>query len=326
MKMPRGGLTLIETLVVIAIIGILLAISIPAVLYVRESVRQTSCQNNLRQTSLAILNHESAHAALPKLYNGTFLVQPRGVLDEFHFHSWRTSILPQLEQRPLYDRIVFSLPATDLGNQANVNTKLATFLCPSSSNPTATVPDIFAFENGFPSTNVVGTAARSDYEVIGGVYFHSSGTVDLQNIKFGAWGEPRSYTIAPIPKPIDYRTARLADILDGQSNTILVVERAGRPDLYKRGESVDPYPFDDRNGGMDHHQAAWAISTHFWWLVTWHELRINDTNASGIFSFHTSGANVGLADGSVRFLSEAIDQATLNALITRSERDIVSLD
>ena len=77
---------------------------------------------------------------------------------------------------------------------------------------------------------------------------------------------------------------------------------------------------------MDLHQAAWGISTHIWWLVFDHDQAINDTNATGIYSFHSSGANVGLADGSVRFLSETIDQETLNALVTRSAGDIASVD
>jgi prepilin-type processing-associated H-X9-DG protein len=313
----RTGLTLIETLVVIGIVGILLALLIPAVLYVRESARRGSCQNNLRQITLAVLSHESAHAVLPKLYNGSFLTQPRYALDEFHFHSWRSSILPGLEQGSLYDRLDFARAATDASNQASVNMSLSVFVCPSSSNPTSVVPDIIEFNPGISSTNISGTAARSDYEVIGGVFFHPSGTTDLQNVKFGAWGEPLSYNY---PTPISYRQARLSDITDGLSNTILIAERAGRPDLYERGKDVDPYPFDDRGDGMDHHQAAWAISTHFWWLTFWHEQGINETNR-GIFSFHASGANIGFADGSVRFLSESIDQTALNALVTRAEGD-----
>ena len=324
MKTTRIGLTLVETLVVIGVIGILLAILIPAVQYARESARRTTCQNNMRQLTLGILSHESAHSALPDLYNGTFLKQPRNPLDEFHFHSWRTAILPQLEQSPLYDRIDHSLRATDPANQTSVNTKMAIFLCPSSSNPTSVVPDVFAFNDGGPPTSIVGTAARSDYEVIGGVSFRPSGTIDLRNVKFGAWGEPTSYI--PSAKPIDYRRPRISGISDGQSNTILFAERAGRPDLYERGKNVDPYPFDDRTNGMDHHQAAWGISTHFWWLVFWHEQGINDTNRTGIFSFHASGANVGLADGSVRFLGETTDQDVLNALATRASGDVVSLD
>jgi prepilin-type processing-associated H-X9-DG protein len=77
---------------------------------------------------------------------------------------------------------------------------------------------------------------------------------------------------------------------------------------------------------MDLHQAAWGISTHIWWLVFDHDQSINATNTTGIYSFHNGGANVGMADGSVRFLSETIAQETLNALVTRSGGEIVSTD
>ncbi|MDB5335294.1 MAG: hypothetical protein JWN70_913 [Planctomycetaceae bacterium] len=322
MNTRRSGVTLVETLVVMGIVSTLLAVLIPAVQHARQSARRVTCQNNLRQIVLGIVNHESAQRALPALYNGTFLAQPRYALDEFHFHSWRTVILPQIEQSALFNRIDQSLPATSPANQANINTPIATFVCPSGSNPTSVVPDILVFNDGTVPLPKAGTAARSDYEAIGGVLFKPSGTLDLQNIKFGAWGEPKSYA----QTPINYRTPRLADISDGQSNTILVVERAGRPDWYRRGKPVDPYPYTKPETGMDHHQAAWGVSTHFWWLVVWHKQPINENNVSGIYSFHTSGANVGLADGGVRFLSESIEQDTLNALATRATGDVVALE
>jgi prepilin-type N-terminal cleavage/methylation domain-containing protein/prepilin-type processing-associated H-X9-DG protein len=322
MKTRRPGITLLETLVVISIIGILVSILIPAVQYVREISRRATCQNNLRQVVLGVQNHDSAHAALPSLYNGTFLAQPRTGIDEFHFHSWRSAILPELEQNPLHDALIFSLPATDAANQPAVNIKVPIFVCPSANNPTTMVRDLGDWNDGRP-TLTDRTAARSDYEAVVGVLFHPSGTVDLQNIKFGAWGEPKAYAY---PNPITYRKPRLGDIADGLSQTMLVAERAGRPDLYERGRPIDPYPFaDPSRRGMDHHQAAWAVSTHFWWLVFWHDYSVNETNRA-VFSFHASGANVGLADGSVRFLSESTDQETANALATRSSGDIVSLD
>ena len=322
----RRAISLVELLVVIGIVGLLLAITIPAVQSIRESGRKLTCQNNLRQIVLGITNHESASGALPSLYNGTPLPQPRSALDEFHFHSWRTVLLPQIEQAALYDQCDRQLFATDPANQAAINNEVATFLCPSANPANHVVPDIYSppAADGTPTLQVVGTAARSDYEALGGVMFKPSGTVDLQNVMFGAWGEPKSYY--PFQTKNQYRKARLRDLSDGQSSTILVAERAGRPDWYRRDQPVDAYPYDNPSQGMDHHQAAWGISTHFWWLVFGHEQGINESNSNGIYSFHARGANVGLADGSVRFLPEAIDQAVLNALVTRAEGDVVTLE
>jgi len=320
MRPPRSGFTLIETLVIIGVVGILLAILIPAVQSVRESARRATCQNNLRQMAFAIHNHEATHRVLPDLYYGTFLKQPRTAIDEFHFHSWQTAILPQLEEQALFEQIDLSLPATVVSNQPNLNTSVAIFLCPSTSIQNTVVPDIREYKNGAWATKVIGTAARSDYEAIAGVNYKPSvaGSGDLSGVKFGPWGETRYDANR---KPISYKSGRVARVSDGLSNTILIGERAGRPDWYRRGMMVDPYPYSNPNTGMDHHQAAWGISTHIWWLVFDHDQAINDTNATGIYSFHSSGANVALADGSVRFLSDTMAQKTLNALVTRSAGD-----
>lgn len=320
MKPPRSGFTLSETLVVVGIVGVLLAILIPAVQSVRESARRATCQNNLMQMAFAIHNYEAIHRVLPNLYYGTFLKQPRTAVDEFHFHSWQTAVLPQLEEQALFEQIDLSLPATVVSNQTNLNASVEIFLCPSSSIQTAVVPDIRDFNNV-----VVGTAARSDYEAIAGVNYKPlvRGSGDLSGVKFGLWGETQYDANR---KPVAYRSGRFAKVSDGLSNTILIGERGGRPDWYRRGKAADPYPYSKPNSGMGVHQAAWGISTHIWWLVFDHEQAINDTNATGIYSFHSAGANVGIADGSVRFLSDAMDQEVLNALVTRSAGDFATPD
>ena len=334
MKTRRYGRTVIETLTVLVIIGVLLSLVIPAVQYAREFARRTTCLNNLRQIAIAIQNHESAHSKLPSFYNGSFLPQPRGPLDEFCFHSWRSVLLPQLDESVLHQRINFSIPSTDASNQKNLISSLPVFLCPSANSPHRVVPEIFNYYSSTyggwvqtrPAQNI-GPAARSDYEVVAGVVFPVTpprpGSNDLRGIKWGVWGEP-TYNLST-GRSVNYRTARYRDVTDGLSNTIVVAERAGRPDIYDRGKSVDPYPYSPRNG-MDVHQAAWGISTHIGWLVFQHNQSINQTNRSGIYSFHSNGANVAFADGCVRFISETIDQSTLNAIASRSDGDHVDLD
>ncbi|QDV66240.1 DUF1559 domain-containing protein [Crateriforma conspicua] len=324
MTRSRTGLTLTETLVSLAVVVVLVSVLVPAVQSVRESARRTTCQNNLRQIALAVQNHESVYGGLPDLYFGKFLRKPRAARDEFHFHSWRTAILPQLEQTALYEQIDIRLPATAAANQPNLNTAVSDFVCPSTSTPNAVVPDIMEYNNGAIPIKTIGTAARSDYEAIAGVNFKPAmaGSGDLSGVKFGPWGETR---YSSDRTPISYNSGRFAGMSDGLSNTILIGERAGRPDWYRRGTPVDLYPYSDPSTGMDHHQAAWGISTHLWWLVFNCDQAINDDNSTGIFSFHVSGANVGIADGSVRFLSDKIDQEILNALVTSSAGDHASV-
>ena len=318
----RLGLTLIEILVVVSMAGLLMALLLPAVQSSRESARRATCQNNLRQIGLALHSHEAAHQFLPSLYNGKFLPRPRTPIDEFHFHSWRTAILPQLEQSNLFAQLNINVPATVAANQTAINVRISTFVCPSSNNPHQTVPDIFAWNDGAIPVAKIGTAARSDYEATGGVQVarQTGLSTDISIHEFGGWGEP-TYDLSN-GSSVRYRKARLSDITDGLSSTILVGERAGRPDFYRRGEPVEPY-YPGR--GMDHHQAAWAISTHFLWTIFWHETSVNENNG-GIFSFHPGGANVALADGSVRFLKETTAPAILKGLVTRSGSEVANPD
>lgn len=322
MAHPRIGVTLIEMLVVLAIVVILVAVLLPAVQSVRTTARQVACQNNLRQMALAVHAHEAAHMALPKLYAGTFLQQPRTVMDEFHFHSWRTVILPRLEQMALFNQIDLSLPATIATNQPNLNTSVSLFICPSTNIQNDIVPDIYEFNNGALRVNKTGTAARSDYEAIAGVIYDEN-QVNYRGVRLGPWG---AVQYAGNLEPMSYAPGRFARVSDGLSNTILIGERAGVPDWYRRGKAVEPYPYQNVDNGIDHHQAAWGISTHIHWLFSRRDQAINDTNERGIYSFHQGGANVGLADGSVRFLSEMMDQETLNALVTSSAGDHASTE
>ncbi|MBA3485220.1 MAG: DUF1559 domain-containing protein [Pirellulales bacterium] len=320
-KHSRAGFTLIETLVVVVIIGVLIALLLPAVQAARESARRATCQNHLHQLGLASLSHEAASRSLPPLYNGTFLPQPRNGIDEFHFHSWRSAILDDLEQTTILQSLDLSLPATDPKNQPAINHETAVFVCPSTANTNAVVPEIMGFNDGKFSTTKIGTAARSDYEVVAGVQVapQQSTSADLSGIRFGAWGEP---TYDPTNgKSLRYRKALLRDVTDGLSHTILIGERSGRPDLFERGKADDPYPYRDPSHGTDHHQAAWAISTHIWWLIIHSGQEINETNSAGIYGFHPGGAQVVLADGSTKFLSEDTDRIALSALATRAEGD-----
>ncbi len=320
----RSGLTLIEVLVVMGILALLAALLLPAAQSAREAARRATCQDRLRQIGLALQSHATAQQALPSLYNGGFLPQPRTAIDEFHFHSWRTAILPQIEQSALFNQLNFNQPSTVAANQTAINVGIALFVCPSSSNPTGTVANIYESNDGKLPVATVGTAARNDYEAMGGIQVDPwrKFSPDLAIVRFGPWGEP-TYK-AGTGYSSGYRKAMLADITDGLGNTILVAERAGGPDEYRKGKPVLLQRDQEPGGGT--HQPAWAISTHFVWLVSGLGQGVNDSNLTGIYAFHPGGANVGLADGSVHFLKETTSPAILKGLITRAGSEVVGLD
>ena len=137
-KDKQAGFTLVELLVVIAIIGVLVALLLPAVQAAREAARRNSCQNNIRQLSLACLNHESAQNRLPAGF--TSLEPAASNVSVDSFHTWASYILPYLEQASVFGQIDFKIPAYrpwELAGAARpdnapwVFTQLDVYLCPS---------------------------------------------------------------------------------------------------------------------------------------------------------------------------------------------------
>lgn len=328
MIQPKRGLTLVELLVVFTILGILIAMLLPAIQQVRETVRMIVCQNNLRQTALAVQLFHSSSNQLPSLYNGSFehdgqtISSPSKYLDEHHFHSWQVAILPHLEQTALYDRIDFKRAASDPSNQENVNVEQSLFLCPSTNNYT---------ERGHVWQNdpivVIGRAARTDYEAIGGIwlasYVDKNHRLTHADVKFGIWGLPhyRKKANGTYDGTFDrVDPASFSNVADGLSNTIAVGEIAGRPDIYERGKP------DDVGGIGAILQPNWAISRSYQGIVLRKDRGVNETNLGGLYSFHKAGANVAFADGSVHLLSTSIDPTVVSALSTRSGGERVALD
>lgn len=319
----RSGLSLIETIVVILILAVLIAMTLPALQRVRETARKTTCQNNLRQIGLAVQQHHAAFNALPSLYNGTFHQTPLTYSDSFHSHSWRSAILPRLGENSVFNALSFDSAATATENQPPVNTVIGTFLCPSTPNTSDIVSQIGMYNRDGPIIDDTLTAARSDYEAIGGIRQHLPQSSLFDGVQLGAWKEP-TYRGAT---PTKFNIGRFSQIADGLSHTILAAERVGRPDIH---QSYEPkfIPFsDDPNdpGFSENHQAAWAISTHFDNLIL-DKIPVNENNKYGIFAYHTGGANIVLSDGSVRFLPDSTDVDIIAALITRASGEVVGHD
>lgn len=118
---PTG--TFVKWLVGIGSVGLLIALFLPAVRTAREPARRMQCSNNLKQIALALHNYESEYHALPPAY----IVDADGK----RLHSWRTLILPYLEQQALYEAIDLSKPWDDPANRTAYETRLPAYQCPS---------------------------------------------------------------------------------------------------------------------------------------------------------------------------------------------------
>jgi prepilin-type processing-associated H-X9-DG protein len=155
---------LIELLVVIAIIGVLIALLVPAVQSARESSRRTQCLNNLKQLSLAALSYNTQHNVLPAqtTENTSATTGPNGGVQ--WWTSWSASLLPHIEQQPLYNALNFNAAMLEMAppllgaNTTAALVSIKTFLCPSESleRPTG-----FSFASGSPG--FAGQFAPSNY-------------------------------------------------------------------------------------------------------------------------------------------------------------------
>lgn len=186
------GFTLVELLVVIAIIGVLVALLLPAIQAAREAARRTQCLNNLKQIGLALQNHHTALGYFPS--NQTAAGKDSGTTCESGYYSWVVSLLPYMEQHPLYESIDLSANMSDScisgvpisanhPNAAAAATVVAGLVCPSdivshdnsavlgSANPAS---DSYAANAGWP-TRVTGYQGERETP---GEY---NGFISLQN-------------------------------------------------------------------------------------------------------------------------------------------------
>lgn len=123
----RTGFSLLELLIVICIIGVVIALLLPARRSAGPAARRTQCKNNLRQIGLALHNYADVYGSFPPAYTVDEEGRP--------LHSWRTLILPYVDQGPLYNSIDLSKPWDDPVNAAAANACPSAYRCPSADVP-----------------------------------------------------------------------------------------------------------------------------------------------------------------------------------------------
>jgi prepilin-type N-terminal cleavage/methylation domain-containing protein/prepilin-type processing-associated H-X9-DG protein len=324
--------TLVELLIVIAIIGVLMALLLPAVQYARESARRASCQNNLRQFGLALHNYHDVNKAFPAA-----MVFMQGSADQASACA-NAALLPYLEHTNAQNMLNPNLPWWAQSPQV-ATLKLPIFICPSDTAPNPTTyPFIASF--GLP---VGGTFANSSYG-------HCKGLYDALCFSPG---------LAPPPFTnesglFDFNSFRsMSDITDGTSNSFAMGEAAsGFPICHGIGCS-QPDPNNQRSshgwliGG--HNQATWNAYGFVYSgnkCSTVEPLNkkpvtdsIHDVGAtfnsnpsyrggphwvSNFRSYHAGGGYFLYADGSVRYCGQTIHMGTYRALSTIAGNEVVT--
>ncbi|XZE36801.1 DUF1559 domain-containing protein [Pirellulaceae bacterium SH501] len=316
----RVGFTLVELLVVIAIIGILVSLLLPAVQAAREAARRMSCQNNLKQQALGLLNYESAHRVFPSSYvaNTRHPQRDPETLDGPNGFAWGALILPQIESGSLHASLNFSLSCWDPVQAGAVRSRLPVFLCPSASGSDA--PVTVRSQGG----SVLGVFGRSTYVANAG-----------QEEPWGATAEDYR-SIADGPMYRNSRT-RVADVTDGLSTTVFLGEHDSLlsdktwvgviPGATVCSNTPSRFPLAECDA------AATLVNVHSGpssaeidpdlGFAPIHPPNSPLSHVCQMYSGHTGGANVAMGDGSVHFISASIHQPTWAAMSSRSKGEVV---
>ena len=340
---PRSAFTLVELLVVITIIGILIALLLPAVQAAREAARRLQCTNNMKQIGLALHNYQSTHQCFPPAVLWGNHTQAQNT--QAKHHTWLTLILPYLEQQPLWESVDFNLPAW---GQRIVGVALASLRCPSDTsllNPSET--------HNIAVTNYIASEGMDWWPKPYHLY-----PPDWNGD--GSWMEPFSDGITTPGEGsgvfVVLSATNISDIKDGTSNTIMVAEKdaagyygAPRPPagmgrgaprdgsqgvfnaaflgIAYRGEAANEDPSHQwylECDGTSKSSSTWFVESPYAYQPVYRTYPGFNNDWDGPSSMHPGGIHILLADGSARFVANQLSYGTWLKLNFMADNNIIN--
>jgi prepilin-type processing-associated H-X9-DG protein len=308
----RHALTRIDAVTGFLAFAMLAAFLISAACGLTEAARRTTCADHLRQLGRSCRAYaESRGAFLPNNQQSPFA-------------SWNTQLLPFLGEQALHARYHPECDWWDDEESSNRlvgATRLEVFLCPTAPHGHRTV----AYQD---SEGHAFRMAPTDFVGSAGAYLHGNA---VENLFRGALAYPgRYYGGSDVTAR---RAVKLGEVVDGASRTLLIVEMADKPNVWRRGklavDNSNPTTPELFNPG---------IGAGNWSAPNWNHLRsydvrgeepfgpcgVNCSNSASIYGFHPGGANVAFVDGSVAFLRDGLPEEILVALVSISGSEILA--
>jgi prepilin-type N-terminal cleavage/methylation domain-containing protein/prepilin-type processing-associated H-X9-DG protein len=363
MRDERRGFTLIELLVVIAIIAVLIALLLPAVQAAREAARRIQCTNNLKQIGLALHNYHSLNGSFPMGSGSGVLAPATMTYQAKECWSSHAALLPQLEQNALYNAINFNFTCDSTGyptaypNYTIFHTQVVGFLCPSDPNGPTVANDGTAGNNcyfacigattdilGGSGSNAVtstpnlsnvpttGLFAFQQAKSIANVIDGTSNSIAYAESTVGSTAaKPRSRLVGLVGVPL--QTGPNGAIQANAFNNPIGV-RAGIAQCSQTWNTLTKTP--DLQRGDNWCQGA-MCATLFNTIVPpngesdeWAYCGFTGSgacsNISNADSYHPGGVNALMADGSVRFMKDSVNQVAWWSLGTIAGGEVLSSD
>ena len=323
------GFTLVELLVVVAIIGVLVALLLPAIQAAREAARRGDCLNNLKNLTLAAINFESARGYFAPAaqhredHDGAF---PLRVKPPLATHNGISLLLPYFEQGNKFKQIDFDFDWDDMAGSKNEQvTKQdlnGILICPSAPvvNANRHSSDYCAANrvDAYGSKSLAPLIAARLVDGKNGLPEADRGWDNILQYDYVYYDANLTRVVH---EKSDRRRTSAAEVADGLSNTFMYLENAAKPFMfgwYQRTTDPQPLFYEGEENRSVNSKFRWA-SPLTWMTINnvCHKSQIlNCNNVSQPYGFHPGGILISSADGHVDFYLNEIDPNVLVAHVT----------